>query len=103
LIETVTSNGAPIPFASPYFTSMQETDLGIGDEELRARYWADGYILLREFLPRNRVRTLGQQYLRQHAVAPRPLPPHGVAGHPAYDFVRTAEFRSFVDQPGGAH
>ena len=82
---------------------MRETDLAtIGDDDLRARYRAEGYVLLRKFLPASVVETLRDAYLGLYRAAPAAggvLPSHGVKGHPAFEFVRGATFRRFVEQP----
>ena len=99
----VTSNGQPIPYSPRYFGAMRETDLAtIGDDDLRARYRAEGYVLLRKFLPASAVETLRDAYLglyRAASAAGGVLPGHGVKGHPAFEFVRGATFRRFVEQP----
>ncbi len=96
---TVTSNGAPIPFTPRYFGALRETDLNVVDDaELRARYAADGYVLLRNFLPAADVNTLRDAYLAKFGGKPVTAS-HGTKGHPAYDFVRETAFRAFVEQP----
>jgi hypothetical protein len=100
---TVTSNGVAIPFSPTYFGAMRETPVaGVSDAELRARYDADGYVLLRRVLPAESVRKIREAYLDAFAAARQtldPLPQHGRKGHPAYEFVRGALFRAFVEQP----
>lgn len=82
---------------------MRETSLdGLSDAELRARYDDDGYVLLRGVLPAFGVRKIRDAYLDKFAAAHKtldPFPQHGLKGHPAYEFVRTAQFRAFVEQP----
>jgi hypothetical protein len=98
--DTVTSNGTPIPYTPRYFGPMRETDLAaVSDADLRARYAEDGYVLLRGFLPPATVTGLRDDYLRTFPGDASGLPPHGIKGHPAYDFVRTPRFRAFVEQP----
>ncbi len=99
---TVTSNGVAIPFSPTYFGAMRETSLASSDDELRDRYLADGYVLLRGFLPAESVRKMRTAYLDAYAAARKTadeLPQHGLKGHPAYDFVRSTLFRDFVEQP----
>jgi ectoine hydroxylase-related dioxygenase (phytanoyl-CoA dioxygenase family) len=100
-VSTVTSNGVHIPFSPAYFGPMRETDVAAGDETLRARYQADGYVLLRKFLPADAVRRVRRAYDAAFETARKngDLPRHGIKGHPAYDFVRGPVFRAFVDQP----
>jgi len=48
------------------------------------------------------VRQIREAYLGALATARKalvPFPNHGVPGHPAYEFVRSAMFRAFVEQP----
>jgi hypothetical protein len=98
---TVTSNGVPIPFTPDYFAPMRETALETDDDELRARYTTDGYVLLRGFLPAADVRAISDAYFAKYDAARRGgnTLTHGVPGHPAYEFVRGAQFRAFVEQP----
>lgn len=97
---SVTSNGVAIPFTPRYFGALRETDLAaVDDAELRRRYAADGYVLLRRFLPAAVVNGLREAYLSLFASAAGTLPPHGTAGHPAHAFVRSPTFRAFVEQP----
>ena len=99
---TVTSNGVEIPFSPTYFGEMRETVLATAsDADLRARYAEDGYVLLRGLLPAAPVRKMRDAYLEAFEAArkERTLPQHGIKGHPAYDFVRSAPFRAFVEQP----
>jgi len=110
----LTSNGKPIPFTSSYFAELKVTDPVVEADEMRARFAADGYVLLRGLVPTDSVLDLREAYLRQFdrslckdGDARRgafsgnmpELPPHGFKGHPAYDFVRTDKFRAFADQP----
>jgi hypothetical protein len=91
-----------IPFSPAYFGAMRETALDVGDDELRTRYSADGYVLLRGVLPADSVRRMRTAYLEAYAAARKvldPFPQHGLKGHPAYDFVRGQRFRDFVEQP----
>ncbi|WP_370370484.1 phytanoyl-CoA dioxygenase family protein [Catenulispora sp. GP43] len=83
--------------------------------ELRDRYQQDGYVLLRGILdPVEVMRIRGayfslfpEGYLRP-GTAPAagvysgqtaPAMPHGVAGHPAHTFVRSAEYARFAEAP----
>ncbi len=111
---TLTSNGAPIPFTSDYFADLRVTEPVLEADALRARYAADGYVMLRGLVPADAVLDLREAYLKQFATdfckngdARRgafsgrmpELPRHGFKGHPAYDFVRSDTFNAFADQP----
>lgn len=96
---TVSSNGAELPFTAELFAPMTDSTALLGDPTaLRARLRADGYLLLRGVLDRAEVLRLRQSYVDRLPVDGAGLPAYGVAGHPAHDFVRSAEFAEFVDQ-----
>lgn len=98
------SNGLPIPFDAEHFVSMAGSDAagrpvrGLDIEALRTRYREAGYVLLRRFLEPAQVIATRAAYLNAAAAVPSELP-HGVPGHPAYAFVRSAEFDRFTKQP----
>jgi hypothetical protein len=109
---TLTSNGAPIPFTPDYFGTLTESDPSSNPAELRARYDADGYVLLKNAVPAQIVWDVREAYLRTFSPdfcknqdarrgafsgAMPALPGHGHPGHPAYDFVRSDTFRAFAD------
>ncbi|HEX6352624.1 phytanoyl-CoA dioxygenase family protein [Actinophytocola sp.] len=99
LTSTVSSNGAELPFTAELFAPMRDSTALVADPAaLRARLRADGYLLLRGVLDRAAVLRLRQSYLDTFPADSEPLPAYGVAGHPAHDFVRSAEFAEFVDQ-----
>ncbi|WP_436757650.1 phytanoyl-CoA dioxygenase family protein [Streptosporangium sp. V21-05] len=113
----VSSNGVPVPFTDELFTPLPDSSALLGDPgALRRRFQDDGLVLLRGFLDRETVLALRGAYLstfpegllkpgstaREGVFSGRPpegLPSHGVRDHPAYDFVRTEPFASFVRQP----
>jgi hypothetical protein len=113
--EILTSNGTSIPFTPHYFAALKDTDAGVEAAELRARYDADGYVMLRGAVPAHAVLDLREAYLSRFAPGlckdgdtrrgaftgslPTDLPPHGFPGHPAYDFVRSDVFNAFADLP----
>lgn len=83
---------------------------------LRERYQQDGYVLLRQVLNRAEVMRLRASYFEAFpheyfkpgslrgdgmfsGTVPAGLPPYGVLGHPAYDFVRSPAFAAFTGQP----
>ena len=101
------SNGIPIPFDQEHFAPLQDSSRLLDDpDRLQARYREDGYLLLRGVLDRAQVIAMRSayfsafdpSYLRAGTRPPTassqangPGPPaHGVAGHPAHAFVRTA-------------
>jgi hypothetical protein len=114
---TLTSNGSPISFDDTRFGSLRDSTEQLRDPEaLRRNYRQDGYLYLRGVLDPAELRWLRGRYFSRFDPGylragtdpadgvysgrePRPLPPHGVRGHPAYDFVRTSEFRRFAASP----
>jgi len=110
----VTSNGRPIPGTPRYLVPAPDsTELAGDGPALRARYGRDGFVILRNVLDPIDVRRLRGQYFaafpsgylapgsdpaegRFSGVRPDGLAPHGVAGHPAYTFVRSPAFAHFV-------
>ncbi|MGE4062086.1 MAG: phytanoyl-CoA dioxygenase family protein [Rhodospirillaceae bacterium] len=117
-VRTLTSNGTPIPFTTDYFAELRESTLSLGGDTLRARYDEDGYVLLKGALPSNLVLDMREAYLslfdrtffkdgdaRRGAYSgsmPK-VPDHGIAGHPAYAFVRSRSFHSFIETPALKH
>lgn len=117
MLATVSSNGIRIPFDERHFAPMLDSS-GIADDpaSLRARYRADGYLYLRRLLDPEEVLAMRAAYFSQFdpiylkqgtgpaegifsGSRPPGLPPHGVPGHPAYDFVRSETFLRFASQP----
>ncbi|MGE3334378.1 MAG: phytanoyl-CoA dioxygenase family protein [Rhodospirillaceae bacterium] len=112
---TLTSNGAPIPFTPQYFGALRESHTGLPAETLRARYAEDGYVLLKGALASQTVFDLREAYFSLFDASffkdgdarsglfsgrePQGLPGHGLAGHPAYGFVRSDAFRAFTGAP----
>jgi hypothetical protein len=112
---TLTSNGSPIPFTPQYFGPLRESRMDMPATELRARYTADGYVLLKGALSASTVFDMREAYFRLFEPdffkdgdarrglfsgrAPENLPAHGFAGHPAHSFVRSDTFRAFLDLP----
>ncbi|WP_026208727.1 phytanoyl-CoA dioxygenase family protein [Catelliglobosispora koreensis] len=107
----VTSNGVPLHAApAPMRVSSP------GDADLRQRFARDGYVLLREVLCRSEVLGMRRAYFDAFPAAycaagtqpwegiwsghqPPELLPHGVPGHPAYDFVRSTTFAALAASP----
>ena len=112
-----TSNGFPVPFDEDHFAPMRDSTELLGDiPALRERYRRDGYLLLRGVLDSASVRQLRKEYFSLYPDTyflpgtppgegiysgrqPEGLPPYGVAGHPAHDFVRGESFAAFTTQP----
>jgi hypothetical protein len=110
------SNDVPIPFNDRTFAPMVDSTELLGSAaDLRARFCADGYLLLRGVLDRRKALRIRASYLSRFdrcMFAPGTdvaagvfsgtlphLPEYGTAGHPAHDFVRTAEFDEFTHEP----
>ena len=111
------SNGIPIPFDQEHFAPLRDSSRLLDDPDgLRARYQEDGYLLLRGVLDRAQVidmrsayfSAFDPSYLRAGTTAADgvfsgrtdpALPAHGVAGHPAHAFVRSATFKAFAADP----
>lgn len=97
--QVLTSNGRPIVFDDRHFGDLRESNDLLGDgPALRERFQADGYVLIRELLDPDEVRSLRADYYASFETADAAAS-HGVAGHPAHAFVRDATFRAFVEQP----
>src|SRR5436190_6629473 len=109
-----TSNGIAVPFDDRHFSPLRDSSPVRSDAgELRSRYHQDGYLYLRGVLDRPTALAIRQAYFStfpagylQRGTQPvggifsghRPagLPAHGVKGHPAHAFVRSASFASFA-------
>lgn len=90
------SNGVRLPEEARYIGRLRDS----GAEDLsngRARQLLDtqGYVLLRQLLPREHVLAVRDAYFRAAARMPAPAD-YGVAGHAAHQFVRGGLFRSFI-------
>lgn len=114
---TLTSNGMAVPFDEQHFAPLRDSsDLLSRPVALQARYADDGYLYLRGVLDRDAVLDLRAAYFAafdagylRHGTSPdegifsgrRPtrLPAHGVPGHPAHAFVRSARFEAFAADP----
>jgi ectoine hydroxylase-related dioxygenase (phytanoyl-CoA dioxygenase family) len=98
-IATLTSNGAAIPFSPRYFGELRAVDYATLDRaDVRARYAADGYVVVRNAVPAETIAAARKAYLDLFA-APAADLPHGTPGHPAHTFVRSETFRSFAALP----
>ena len=113
----LSSNGVAIPFDDAHFRPMTDsTDVRSDAGELRARFHRDGYVLLRSVLDRVQVLDLRADYFGRFDPAmlapgttpregvfsgalPAALPRYGVAGHPAYDTVRSERFDTLTRAP----
>jgi ectoine hydroxylase-related dioxygenase (phytanoyl-CoA dioxygenase family) len=115
------SNGVPIDFTDQYFAPARDSTALLDDAaRLRERYLEDGYVILRGVLDREEVLRLRAEYFSafpaeyfKPGTAPRDgvfsgrtpeqLPPYGVPGHPAHDFVRSRSYAAFTAQPRLTH
>ncbi|MET8686884.1 phytanoyl-CoA dioxygenase family protein [Streptomyces sp. NPDC004732] len=115
----LSSNGVPIPFTPELFGPLRPSaDLlePRDADALRKRLHADGYLYLPGLLDRAEVLRLRGRYFSLFPPGllapgsgpedgvfsgrvPEGVPHYGVAGHPAYAFVRSAPFHDFVANP----
>jgi Phytanoyl-CoA dioxygenase (PhyH) len=107
-----TSNGLPVSGPDRALGPLSELEPG---QSAQAHYREHGYVVIRGAVPRQSVQSLRKGYFERFPVElcggadrgdgifsgrlPEGLPPHGVAGHPAHDFVRSEDFKVFADQP----
>jgi ectoine hydroxylase-related dioxygenase (phytanoyl-CoA dioxygenase family) len=113
----LTSNGLAVPVDQQHSGPLRDSSsLRFDPEALRSRYQEDGYLYLRDVLDRDTVMEIRGAYFAAFAPGylrggtspaegifsgqrPAQLPAHGVAGHPAHAFVRSARFASFAADP----
>lgn len=112
----LSSNGVQLPDDTRYVGSLVSSSLDdLTTGVASRRYENDGYVLLRNAIDRDVVLDLREAYLSLFPAEfvkdgdyrrgefsgrlPQGLPQHGLAGHPAYDFVRGEAFREFADRP----
>ncbi len=109
------SNGRPIRFDDTRFVPMAEVPQLASSQQMRDALLADGYLLLRELLPREDVLALRADYFGRYPRgafvddsapgdgrfrAGYPEGRHGIVGHPAHAFVRSGLFAEFVGGDG---
>lgn len=113
----LSSNGVFVPFDERHFAPMRDsTALRSDPAALRARFDAEGYLLLRSVLDRRRVLGLRREYFARFdpsllaagtsaedgvfsGTVPPGLPAYGTDGHPAHDMVRSQTFDTFTSSP----
>ncbi|MEV0122509.1 phytanoyl-CoA dioxygenase family protein [Streptomyces sp. NPDC050703] len=115
----LSSNGVPVPFTPELFGPLRPSaDLlpARDPAALRRRLHGDGYLYLPGLLDRADVLRLRGRYFSLFPPGllaegsepedgvfsgrvPQGVPEYGVAGHPAYAFVRSAPFDDFVGDP----
>ncbi len=112
----LSSNGIALPNTSRYVGVLRESTLQDVDDGTASHHLVrDGYVLIKGALPRDEVLTVRESYLslfppelfrdgdlRCGAYSgrmPDDLPPHGINGHPAHQFVRSRVFLEFADRP----
>lgn len=113
----ISSNGLRVPDHPDYVRPHPDPGVGVGDpDRLREHYRRDGFVVVRGALDPATVRDLRRAYFATFPPGylaegtdpveglfsgrrPEGLPPHGVAGHPAHAFVRSAPFAAFIRQP----
>jgi ectoine hydroxylase-related dioxygenase (phytanoyl-CoA dioxygenase family) len=110
------SNGVPVDFDDRHFAPMRDSTTLLGQPgPLRDRFEDEGYLLLRGILEPELVRSVRADYFAafppeyfKPGTTPAQgvysghtlpsMPPHGVPGHPAHAFVRSATFAAFAGQ-----
>ena len=110
------SNGVPVDFDDRHFAPMRDSTTLLGQPgPLRDRYEDEGYLLLRGILDPELVRSVRADYFDAFPPeyfkpgttpaegvysgrTPPSMPAHGVPGHPAHAFVRSATFAAFAGQ-----
>jgi ectoine hydroxylase-related dioxygenase (phytanoyl-CoA dioxygenase family) len=114
-VRHLSSNGIRLPNDGRYIGSLASSSLDdLTTGVASRRYEDDGYVLIRSALPRDAVLDLREAYLALFPAEfvkdgdyrrgefsgqlPQSLPTHGLAGHPAHEFVRGETFNEFVDQ-----
>lgn len=115
-LSLLTSNGCALARDSRYFGRLLTTSSTVfGSGSARSQFERDGYLCVRQALPREQVLGLRQAYFELFEPSflkdgdarrgefsgsvPEGLPAHGVNGHPAYRFVRSPEFAAFRALP----
>jgi hypothetical protein len=114
--DMLTSNGLPIPFTEELLAPLPDSTDRLGEPEaLQAVLREQSVVLLRGLLDPAEVWRLRGEYFSLFpesylepgtepadgifsGVAVDGLPPHGMPGHPAYDFVRGDTFARFVER-----
>jgi ectoine hydroxylase-related dioxygenase (phytanoyl-CoA dioxygenase family) len=114
----LTSNGVPVPLDDEHFAPLTDSTELLDDAvALRKRYLEDGYLFLRGVVDAPLLRRLRSAYFTLFSAYDPPylrpgtdpaegifsgvrhpaLPAHGTKGHPAYEFVRSEDFKGFAD------
>jgi hypothetical protein len=115
MIPVLKSNSAEIPFNEEYFAELVPTPWrNLSWQDFRRIFVSQGYLFLKGYLDRDEVLAIRQKYFSHFSPSlfkpgtlpgqglfsgaiPPELPPHGAVGHPAYAFVRSEDFKRFVD------
>jgi hypothetical protein len=94
----ISSNGWPIPSDHSYFAPI---DPCTSDNEISRALNTDGFALARGFVPERLVENAAQNYrkLQDDFNSSAQTPRYGVAGHPAFDFVRSQSFGELCGHP----
>jgi Phytanoyl-CoA dioxygenase (PhyH) len=88
----ISSNGWPIPSDHRYFAPIEPC---ISDEGIAHALHTEGFALARGFVPDRLVDNAAQSYRKLHNEfsSSNQTARYGVAGHPAFDFVRSQSFK----------
>jgi len=95
------SNSASIPFNDRYFQTLPALSWPTDIAAAREIFHNQGVLRLRGVLEPDELFKVRKAYLAsfQKKKKDNPSVPHGLPGHPAYDFVQTQTFQDFSDHP----
>ncbi len=94
----ISSNGWPIPSDHLYFAPIEPCT---SDEGIARALSTDGFALARGFVPAPLIQNAAENYRKLHDDfrSSSDTARYGVAGHPAFDFVRSQSFNDLCAYP----